>query len=706
MAIRNSMKSACWAGVAASALLSVPAQVQAQEQDDERAEIIVTASAETATKTDTELREVPQSISVITADLLAARGAIGLQEALRYTPGLRTEPNGTDLRWDYMLLRGFGSTDFIDGMRQPDLTARVESYNLAQIEVLRGPSSVLYGQAAPGGIVNSITKAPEFTFGGEVAAQYGSFDRKQGQVDVTGPLNSSGTLAARFVGVIRDANNQVDFGKDDRLFLAPSLRFRSADERTDVVLSGLYQRDRAASIASWMPVVATLLAPSEDRELRRGVYLGEPSHNWYDADHYSATLQVTHSFNDVATYSGRVRYAHSTTDNGGLDLEIWSGLENPFIDADNRVLDRSIYDKYTEYNMVTTDHNLRLDFATGPFTHRVLFGVDYLQSKSLGTTVYDMASPIDIYDPVYSPSNYPIIEPTPDPRGRNTQLGFYAQDQIDYEDLATVVIGIRQDRATAWSEGDEEQVDNATSFRAGLILKPTPTLSPYISYSESFAPITGLDFYGDPFKPQRGRQWEGGLRWQPDSHTLIAAAYFDIEGTNLPATDPNNGANQIQVGTVTSRGFEIEATRILPGNYTVTASYSHVKARTGYNTDPLQVGLPISAVADDTASIWGDKRFDLGGDLSVRIGAGVRYVGPSHEATAFYDIDPDGALEYLETPGFVLVDALIGVEWDKWSFNVNATNLFDKEYYAQCSVRSACSFGYARNVIGTLGYRF
>lgn len=703
MALKNSVKSVCWAGVAASALLSVPAQVQAQDQDDERAEIVVIASAETATKTDTELTEVPQSISVISADLLAARGAIGVQEALRYTPGLRTEPNGTDLRWDYMLLRGFGSSDFIDGMRQPDLTARVESYNLAQIEVLRGPSSVLYGQAAPGGIVNSITKAPEFTFGGEVAAQYGSFDRKQGQVDITGPLSSSGTLAARFVGVIRDANNQVDFGKDDRLFLAPSLRFRSDDQRTDLTLSGLYQRDRAASIASWMPVVATLLAPSEDRELRRGIYLGEPSHNWYDADHYSATLQVTHSFNDVVTYSGRVRYAHSTTDNGGLDLEIWSGLENPFTDADNRVLDRSIYDKYTEYGMVTTDHNLRLDFSTGPLTHKVLFGVDYLQSKSNGTTVYDMASQIDIYDPVYSPSNYPVIEPTPDSRGRNTQLGFYAQDQIDYQDLATLVVGIRQDRATAWSEGDEEQVDNATSFRAGLILKPTQTLSPYISYSESFAPITGLDFYGDPFKPQRGRQWEGGLRWQPASHTLIAAAYFDIQGTNLPATDPNNGANQIQVGTVTSRGFEIEATRILAGDYTITASYSHVKARTGYNPDPLQVGLPISAVADDTASIWGDKRFELGGDLSIRLGAGVRYVGPSREATAF---GPDGALEYLETPGFALVDALVGVEWGKWSFNVNATNLFDKHYYAQCSVRSACSFGYARNVIGTLGYSF
>jgi iron complex outermembrane receptor protein len=687
-------------------LLAAPAL--AEDTGTDGGDIVVTANVETATKTDTPLIEVPQSISVVSQDLLTARGAIGLQEALRYTPGMRTEPNGSDYRFDYMLLRGFGSTDFIDGMRQPDgsFTPRVETFNLDRVEILRGPSSVLYGQAAPGGIVNTLSKAPQFTFGGEAAVQYGSFDRKQVQADVTGPLNESGTLAARFVGVYRDADNQVDFGKDNRLFLAPSLRFRTEDGRTDVTLSGIYQRDRAASIYSYFPLLATLNAPTKERELKRGAYLGEPSHNFYDADQYTGTLQLTHRFSDVLSYSGRVRYTHGVTDNGGLDLEVWNGLQNPFIDADNRVLDRSIYDKYTKLDMVTTDNNLRFDFSTGPFTHKLLAGVDYLHSQQKGSTVYDMATPIDIYAPVFSPDNVPHVDPTPDPRGRNTQLGFYVQDQIDYADRVTLVLGARRDRATAWSEGDEEQVDHATTFRAGLIFKITPQIAPYVSYSESFNPITGLDFYGNTFDPQRGRQWEGGIRWQPDSNTLVSAAYFDIKGTNLLATDPNNGSNQIQVGTVTSRGFEVEATRVLPGDYTFTAAYSHVKARTGYNTDPLQVGLPISAVPQDTASVWGDKRIDLGGDLSLRLGMGIRYVGHSDEGVVFYDIDPDGALERLRTPSFTLIDAMIGFDWGKWSLDINATNLADENYYAQCSVRSACSFGYARNVMGTLGYRF
>ncbi|CAN5220895.1 TonB-dependent siderophore receptor [soil metagenome] len=682
------------------------AQAQPASQPDNA--IIITARAETATKTDTPIIAVPQSIGVVSADLIAARGAIGVQEALRYAPGVRTEPNGADYRFDYLLLRGFASTDFVDGMRQPDgvYTARLESYNLERIEVLRGPSSVLYGQAAPGGIVNNISKAPQFTLGGEAAVQYGSFERKQGQVDITGPLNASGTLAARFVGVVRDADNQVDFGKDNRIFAAPSLRFRSPDGRTDIILSGFYQRDRAASIYSYLPVTATLLAPSKDRELRRGVYLGEPSHNFYNSENSSATLQLTQRLGDAITYSGRVRYVHSITDNGGLDLEVWNGLTNPFIDADDRVLDRSIYDKYTNLDMVTTDHNLRFDFATGPVTHKVLLGVDYLRSSQKGSMTYDLAGPIDIYAPVYDPANVPAVDPMPDPDSRNTQLGVYVQDQINYADLVTLVLGARRDRATSWSQGDPKQVDHATSLRAGLIVNVADGVAPYASYSESFNPITGLDFYGNSFKPQRGRQWEGGLRWQPDRNTLLSAAYFDIKGTNLLATDPSNGSNLIQVGTVTSRGFEIEGSRILPRNYTLTASYSHVDAKTGFNTDPLQIGLPISAVPEDSASLWGDKRVDLGHDLALRIGAGVRYVGPSREAAIFYDVDPDGMVERLRTPGFTLVDALVGLDWHRWALSLNATNLFDKNYYASCSVRSACGFGYARNIIGTLAYRF
>jgi iron complex outermembrane receptor protein len=671
-------------------------------------DIIVTATrATTGTKTDTAIIDTPQSIGVVTSAQVEARGAIGLQEALRYSAGVRTEPNGSDFRFDYVTARGgFNAARYVDGMRTPDssFAPRTEIYNLERIEVLRGPSSVLYGQGAAGGILNSITKRPDFKRKGEISIEYGSFNRKQIQGDITGALNAEGTIAARLVAVYRDANNQVDFGKDDRIMVAPSLRFRP-DDRTDIVIEGLYQRDRAASIASFLPLAATLQAPP-GRELPWGAYLGEPSHNFYNSEQASGTLLVMHRFSDAITYTGAVRYSHSTAHNGDIEPSVWDGLVNPFLDADNRVIGRYRYDSRGTADMVTTDNTLRFDFETGPFRHKFLVGVDYLRSRIDSATIYTDAAPIDIHTPAYSPTNVPTADFENDPRAVDTQLGFYVQDQIDYRDLATVVLGVRRDRAVNEVAGNPRQVDKATSFRAGLVLHPITGLSPYVSYSESFLPTIGRDFYDKPFVPQRGTQYEIGIKWQPDSATLLAVAAYSIRGSNLLQTDPMNGNNQIQIGKVKSRGVEVEASHTLARNFTVSASYTYTHARTGRSVDSLDQELPISGVPTHQASIFGERSFALDAETWLRIGGGLRYVGPSTEAAIFNDIVPDGAIERLTTPGFTLVDALVLVEHGRWALSVNATNLFDKHYYATCSVRSACGVGFGRNVIGTLGYRF
>ena len=684
------------------------ANAQDAQAFDKSGDVTVTAiRATTATKTDTAIIDTPQAIGVVTAQQIASRGAIGLQEALRYSAGLRTEPNGSDFRFDYVTARGgFNAARYVDGMGTPDssFAPRTEIYNLERIEVLRGPSSVLYGQGAAGGIVNSIVKRPDFTTRGEIAVEYGSFDRKQIEGDITGALNADGTVAARLVGLYRDADNQVDFGKDNRIMLAPSLRFRP-DDRTDIVLEGLYQRDRAASIASFLPLAATLLAP-QGRELRWGSYLGEPSHNFYNSEQTSGTLLVKHRFADAITYSGAVRYSHSTARNGDIEPSVWNGMINPFLDADNRMIGRYRYDSRGTANMVTADNNLRFDVETGPFRHKLLIGVDYLRSRINSATINTDASPIDIYAPAYSPANVPAADFEDAPRAVNTQLGFYAQDQIDYRDLATIVLGVCRDRAVSDLAGADRQVDRATSFRAGLVLHPIKQLAPYISYSESFLPTIGLDFYGKPFVPQRGTQYEVGVKWQPGDATLLAVSAYSIKGTNLLQTDPMNGNNQIQLGKVTSRGIEVEASRTVARDFTVSASYSYVHARTGRSIDSLDQKRPISGVPTHQASMFGEKSFFLSTDTWLRIGGGVRYIGRSTEAAVFYDVVADGAMERLTTPGFTLTDAMVSLERGRWTLAVNATNLFDKHYYASCSVRSACGVGFGRNVTGTLGYRF
>ena len=670
---------------------------------------MVTASrATTATKTDTPIIDIPQSIGVVTAEQIASRGAIGLQEALRYSAGIRTEPNGADPRFDYILARGgFSAARYVDGMRAADSSfmPRTEIFNLERIEVLRGPSSVLYGQATAGGLVNSVTKRPRFETDGEVALQYGSYERKQAQADFTTPLNAEQTIAARLVVVARDAGTQTDFGKDNRLLVAPSIRFRP-DERTDIVLAGLYQRDRAASVYTFHPVLATILAPP-NRRVHWGAYLGEPSLNYYNSRQLSGTLLVSHRFSDALSYNGSLRYSRSSAANGDVETQAYAGSLNPFEDAPiNRVIARKRYDQRGVAHMLTADNNLRLDVATGPFRHKILAGIDYLRSRIDSRTSNVDAGSIDVYAPVYGPASVPPANFAPDPRSVNTQLGFYVQDQVDFHDVATLLAGVRRDRAVADTAGSPRQLDHATSWRAGITLHPLPGVAPYFSYSQSFLPTLGRDFYGKPFVPQRGEQYEAGVKWQPNRDTLIAVGAFTIKASNLVQTDPMNGNNQIQIGLVRSRGIEVEASRIVGKDLMVTASYSYMHARTGAGPDTLSEKLRISAVPTHQASLSGEKRFKLGNAFALRLGGGVRYVGPARESVVFHDPVPAGQIESLKTPGFTLLDAIAGLEWDRWSLTVNATNLFDKHYYGSCSPRTACGPGYGRNVIATLGYGF
>lgn len=669
---------------------------------------VIATRATTATKTDSAIIDIPQSVGVVSAEQIKARGAIGLQEALRYSAGIRTEPNGNDYRFDYVTARGgFNAARFVDGMRTPDSSylPRTEIFNLERVEVLRGPSSVLYGQGAAGGIVNSITKRPDFVSGGELGVQYGSFDRKQLQADMTGALDWGGSVAGRVVALYRHAGNQVDFGKDDRITIAPSLRFRP-DDRTDIILQGLYQREHAASVNSFLPVQGTVLAP-EGRRLRRSVYTGEPSHNFYKSEQYSASLFVTHRFSDALNFNSSVRYTRSNAQSDEIGPAVYSGLPNNFIDPDNRVIARYLYDLRGRARMLTADNSLRASFSTGPFSHKVLAGVDYLRSRLLThiATTEDGVGPLDLYAPVYSAANVPVPVFDEQPHAIDAQLGFYLQDQIDWQDTATLLLGVRRDRAVS-KVGNDRQIDRATTFRAGLVLHPVKGLAPYVSYSESFLPTIGLDFYGKRFVPQLGQQYEAGVKWQPDANTLVAAAAFSILGTNRLETDPTNGLNQIQQGKVRSRGLEVEATRTVPRDYSITLSYTYTHARTGRSADSLGERLPISSVPTHQTSVFGEKTIPLAETAALRIGAGVRYVGPSSDAAAFYDLVPEGAVERLRTPGFTLVDALVAIDWDRWALSVNATNLFDKFYYASCSPRQACGLGYARNVIGTLSYRF
>ena len=585
--------------------------------------IIVTGRAITATKTETPIAETPQAISVVSEDLFEDRGARNVQEILRYTAGVTAESFGLDTRGEVSAVRGLNPVEYQDGMRRIynfSPIPRVDVYTLSRVEVLRGPASVLYGQGANGGIVNLVSKTPEFTPGGEVAVQYGTYDRKQIQADITGPLG--GDLAARLVGLVRDADTQTDHVRDDRILVSPSVSWEPSD-RTSLTLIGQYQRDRTASTQQFLPVVATLLA-SGNRRIDTSTFLGDPDADKLNTRQFSLTLLGEHRVSDAVTLRANARYLDAKTVFQEIFPDVYSNPEDPFIDADDRVVNRSAYVIRPRVKIFTSDVHLQFDFETGPFTHKLLAGVDITDFRQRSSSGFDVVTPIDIYDPVSTGVVLPPL--SSDPRQRNSQVGIYVQDQIRYADRVTLVIGARRDRARSKTEGLPEQVDKATTFRAGLIADVGGGVSPYVSYSEAFLPVAGLDFNNVAFVPQRGRQYEVGVKWQPVPNALVTVAAYDIEETNRPINDPDNVLNTIQTGRIRSKGIEVEAAYSRPRDFTITAAYSYNDVEVRESSFAAEVGVQLSDTPKYLASIWGTKTFVLGGDTDLRVGGGVRHV--------------------------------------------------------------------------------
>jgi iron complex outermembrane receptor protein len=261
----------------------------------------------------------------------------------------------------------------------------------------------------------------------------------------------------------------------------------------------------------------------------------------------------------------------------------------------------------------------------------------------------------------------------------------------------TLVVGVRQDRAVSRTGSDPQRVDKATTFRAGLIGEIGGGVSPYVSYSEAFLPIAGFSFGGEAFVPQRGRQYEAGVKWQPMRGVLLTASVFDIEETNRPINDPDDVLNLIQTGRIKSRGIELEGSYVVPGDITLTAGVSHNEVEVTESSFAPEIGVQLSDTPKTLASLWAAKTFALTSDAKLALGGGVRHVGETLST---------GTSGSLVTPSYTLADALASVEWRSWRLSVNATNLFDKQYFAPCRAFGDCFTGNGRSVIGTLAFRF
>lgn len=659
----------------------------------------VATRSTTGSKTDSPIIDNPQSISIVTRQQMDDQGAQTVDQALRYTTGVYTQ-DGTDVRFDQLSARGFSMDSYLDGLhlyQSPRFaTPRVDPYLLDQIDVLRGPSSVLYGQGNPGGLVNYVSKLPTDTPHNEVMLQLGNNNYRQLGFDI-GSSNQDGTVSYRVVGLAREANTQVDQIKDHRFAIAPSLTFR-LDSDTSITLLGGYQRDPEGGQFNPVPASGTLFY-NPNGKLGPDQYFGNP-----DTDHMSRTQywlgeKFEHRFDDVWSFSQSARYLH-------IDEHYYQTSVTSNYLGDNRTVMMFGNRDNEQFGQFTTDAHAQAKFATGDVQHTVLLGGDYTRLQ-----LYDrvgqaaayygaVVGRLNLFAPDYRALT--VLAPNgPLFRYSLWQGGVYAQDEMRYQHWV-LNIGGREDwtkttqhQPMAGQILDKHADDQQFTWRAGLAYEFANGLVPYVSYTTSFQPGIGTTAQGTPFKPTEGKQYEAGIRYQPIGYqAYFTLAAYDLRQQNVATTSPDNPNLSIQAGVVRSRGIEAEAHVNLGDNLRLLASYTTINQR--ITADTRFRGKRPPGTPRQTASVWLDYTVPGGWLRNVGFGAGVRYV-----SSAQGDVP-----NTFEVPGRTLMDVAAHYDWQHWRLALNVSNLFDREYVSTCSSPAVCYWGATRTVLATARYQW
>ena len=658
-----------------------------QEQANGPVDGYVATRSATGSKTDVPITEIPQSVSVVTSQRIRDQGALTVQDSLRYVSGVRGEAFGQDSRGDSAQVRGITPGIFQDGLRRTFgsyKTTRPDPFQLERIEVLKGPSSMLYGQSPVGGLVNLVTKRPQADQHNELQLQYGSFDRRQIALDTTGPLNDDGTLLYRMVAVKRESQTQVDHVDDDRLLLAPSITWLPTDNFEWTIMAD-YQKDESGTTSSFLPHRGTLYSAPFGR-IPSNRFVSEPGFDEYDTKRKSVTSLITYRPDDIWTLRQNLRWDHS--DVSYQTIYGWP----PVLGADNRTVNRTYYISKPEVTTWTADHQAQADFAHGAFQHSLLLGVDYQHVVTDEKSARGAATPLDLYAPIYGTFDATGISLADSPQQRVAQKGIYVQDQIKFDEHWLLTLGLRRDWATTSIESTRTQEDAQTTKRIALTYLFDNGVAPYLSYSESFAPIIGLNaITRESYKPLEGKQWEAGIKYQPTgTKDLYTAAIFDSREKNRQVAD--TAISQTQIGESRVRGLELEAQFAMTDAWDVIGTYTYLDSEILKDT-PAKQGNRIDGVPQHMASVWNLYRFSVAGVPGFRIGAGARYVGASYS-------------EPIKTDSSMLYDAMVGYRLNDWDFTVTGTKLADETYYTTCLARGDCFTGNRRTIVGTVSYAF
>ncbi|MGE8476826.1 MAG: TonB-dependent siderophore receptor [Pseudomonas shirazensis] len=655
------------------------------------------------TKTDTPIVETARSLSVITRQQLDDRQVLNLNDALRYTAGVQSSGYGSDSRADWLRVRGFDPTQFLDGLALPKgsfANPKVEPWNLERITVLRGPASSVYGQTPPGGMLDMVSRRPQAERAHQIEVQAGSNEHKQINFDSTGKIDDEGRFLYRISGVVRDSNSPIDHIPDKRYNIAPSLTW-NVDEDTKLTFISQYTRDDTGITGQFLPLQGTKL-PSAAGKISHHKNLGEPDWDFYDRTYYALGYAFEHRLNDTWQFRQNLRYTKNDLSFQAVNV----GTFNT-VDADGNV-NRESGIINEDISQFAVDNNFQADFDTGAVSHTLLLGLDHQRANTNYQWLYGLGvPPINVNRPVYgadmSGVSYITLQ---DFNQKTQQTGVYVQDQMSLDNWR-LTLGGRED----WVHtGTRFNVNNATSTQrdkafsgnVGLSYVFDNGVTPYISYTESFQPTMGADARAaQSFAPTEGRQYEVGVKYQPvGSQTLLTAAVYDLTQQNVRVTE---GSITRQVGELQVRGLELEASTQLTDNFKAIASYTYTDTEItkGLATD---VGNRMALIPRNQATLWADYTWHNGLLDGFGVGGGVRYVGDTYGNTANTSVAHVSSYTVYDASAHYdlgrLDNSMKGL-----SVAVEAKNLFNKDYLANCD-GFWCYYGDERNVVASVNYKF
>jgi catecholate siderophore receptor len=636
------------------------------------------ASTSSATKTDTPLIDVPQTITVVTKEQIEDQALHSISDVMRYVPGT-TVGQGEGNR-DQIVLRGQNTTAdfFVDGVRD-DVQYFRGLYNVDRVEILKGASALAFGRGGGGGVVNRVQKMPEFGsefFGGR--ASVNSFGAYDAAADLNAPL--SGKIAVRLNANYESLDNHRDYYGGERFAWNPTAVVKLGEDWTLGASYEYVNDDRVADRG----IPSLNAAPINGY---RDQFFGVPGVNSSTLEAHIAKLRINGELTNSLTFSGSLLY-------GNYDKTYANVYANSALNPLTNVVTLAAYNNATDRKNLIGQANLVWDVATGSATHKILFGVEFSDQCTRSHRFNGVLSnaAFDLDNPVFPTVTFPVLannnESTVD------VFSAYLQDQISLGAHFDIVAGVRYDRfkirgtefasLAAPARRPFGRTDEKVSPRIGLIYKPQDNVSLYASYSQSFLPRSGdqfttLSLVNADLAPEKFINTEIGAKWDLRSGLSVTLAAYQLDRTNATTPDPANPATAtIVIGKTRTKGIELGVSGQITPEWQVSGGYSYQDGALQGNRD-----VRLSQTPKHQFSLW--NRYNLSKGFGVGIGV-------IHQSSMFAAIRI--APSVTRVPGFTRVDAAVFYDVsDRVQLQANVENLFDTRYFSDAHTNNNISTG-------------